>query len=64
MATGKIKFYNQNKGFGFIVDDKNGEDVFFHKTNLGNTRVKENDPVQFETEQGKKGLSAINIKRI
>jgi cold shock protein len=60
---GSIKFYNSSKGYGFIVAE-NGDDVFFHKTSLGKTMVRENDKVEFETEQGKKGVNAINIRRI
>jgi len=61
METGHIKFFNDAKGFGFIVDDSTGKEVFVHVSGLVD-KVKENDTVTFEIEEGKKGLTAVNVK--
>ncbi len=62
MSTGTLKFYNETKGFGFIVDDETGKDVFVHKTGLSET-VRENDRVTFDTENGRKGVNAVNVRK-
>jgi CspA family cold shock protein len=59
MKTGTVKFYNEAKGFGFITDE-NGTDVFVHATGLKD-EIRENDSVNFEVTEGKKGLSAVNV---
>ncbi|HQV00528.1 MAG: cold shock domain-containing protein [Bacteroidia bacterium] len=63
MKKGKVKFFNQSKGFGFIVDHENGQEVFVHSTGL-KTEVRDGDEVTFEITQGKKGLNAVNVERI
>jgi len=59
MKKGKVKFYNEAKGFGFITDET-GTDVFVHVTGL-NDEIKESDLVSFEIQEGKKGLNAVNV---
>jgi CspA family cold shock protein len=59
MKNGTVKFYNESKGFGFIKDE-NGTDIFVHATGLID-EIRENDSVQFEVTEGKKGLNAINV---
>lgn len=63
MQTGIIKFYNEGKGYGFIVDDANQKDVFFHVSGLAED-VRQNDKVSFEVRDGKKGINAFNVKKI
>lgn len=63
MQEGTVKFFNEEKGFGFITPSNGGDDVFVHTTGL-NQRVRENDQVTYEVEQGKKGLNAVNVSRI
>jgi CspA family cold shock protein len=63
MHTGKVKFFNETKGYGFIVDDQNGEEYFSHVTGLID-KVRENDAVEFELEEGKKGLNAVKVRVI
>ncbi|MCT4559764.1 MAG: cold shock domain-containing protein [Crocinitomicaceae bacterium] len=63
MNKGTIKFFNTEKGFGFITDDETGKDVFVHKTNL-KQNVREDDKVSYEVENGPKGLNAVNVERI
>ena len=61
MKKGTVKFFNNTKGFGFIKPSDDSDDVFVHENNLIDS-IKENDKVQFEVEQGKKGLSAYNVE--
>jgi len=61
MDTGKVKFFNGSKGFGFIVDNESGKEYFVHSSGLID-RIKEDDEVTFELAEGKKGLNAVNVK--
>ncbi|MFN3996266.1 MULTISPECIES: cold-shock protein [Algoriphagus] len=61
MNTGTVKFFNETKGFGFIVDNASGEEIFVHVSGLVDT-IREGDKVTFDTERGKKGMNAINVK--
>ena len=63
MATGKVKFFNEAKGFGFIVDEQSGKDIFVHSSGLVD-KISENDSVQFEVEKGKKGLNAVKVQLV
>jgi CspA family cold shock protein len=60
MKTGKVKFFNEAKGFGFIQED-NGPEYFVHISGLV-SEIREDDRVEFETVQGKKGLNAVQVK--
>ena len=59
MKTGKVKFFNETKGFGFIKTDT-GEEIFVHVTGLKQD-IRENDQVTYDTERGRKGLNAVNV---
>ncbi len=61
MRTGTVKFFNETKGFGFIKDSSSGEEFFVHSSGLRD-QVRENDSVTFDTQEGKKGLVAVNVK--
>ncbi|WP_436516257.1 cold-shock protein [Ekhidna sp. To15] len=61
MQEGTVKFFNSEKGFGFIKPSDSSEDIFVHVNGLID-EIKENDKVQYETEQGKKGLNAVNVE--
>lgn len=63
IRKGTITFFNDAKGYGFIKDSDNGDSVFVHINALSGP-VKENDKVTFETENGPKGLNAVNVKLI
>ncbi len=58
---GTVKFFNETKGFGFIKPTDASEDVFVHSSGLID-EIRENDKVEFDVEQGKKGLNAVNVK--
>jgi len=62
MKTGTVKFFNETKGFGFIIDEDSNEEYFVHVTGLID-EIREGDKVTFELTEGKKGLNAVNVKR-
>lgn len=64
MQTGIVKFFNEAKGFGFIVDDDSQKEIFVHVTGLGGTVIREGDHVEYEAVDGKKGLNANKVKKI
>mgnify|MGYP000934224442 CR=1 FL=1 len=64
MSTGTVKFFNEAKGFGFIVDDESNKDIFVHVTGLGGLTIKEKDQVEYEIVDGKKGLNAVNVRKL
>lgn len=61
MQEGKVKFFNFSKGFGFILSEETGKDIFVHESGLID-EIRENDIVSFNVEEGKKGLNAVNVK--
>lgn len=61
MNKGTVKFFNETKGFGFIKEEDSDKEYFVHVTGLIN-KVRENDTVTFELQDGKKGLNAVNVK--
>ena len=65
MATGKVKWFNTQKGFGFIVQEDN-KDLFVHFKDVlgGIDSLQENDNVEFEVADGRKGLQAVNVKKV
>ena len=63
MKTGTVKFFNEQKGFGFIKPDDGGEDIFVHVTGLVD-KIKENDQVEYDETDGKKGLNAVSVKLV
>ena len=63
MKQGTVKFFNESKGFGFITPEAGGQDVFVHSSGLID-EIRENDDVEFEVENGRKGLNAVNVKVI
>ena len=61
MKTGKVKFFNDSKGFGFIIDDETGKDYFVHVSGLID-EIRDEDSVTFDLQEGKKGLNAVEVK--
>ena len=62
MKNGTVKFFNEEKGFGFIKEE-NGQDIFVHVSGLKN-KIKENDAVVFDIQEGQKGLNAVNVQLV
>jgi CspA family cold shock protein len=62
MQTGTVKFFNTDKGFGFITPDGGGKDVFVHANDLGGALLQEGAKVEFEVIAGKKGPQASGVK--
>ncbi|MFY7944251.1 MAG: cold-shock protein [Crocinitomicaceae bacterium] len=62
MSKGTVKFFNETKGFGFIVEEGTGKEHFVHVTGLID-KVKENDEVEFDLQEGRRGLNAVNVKK-
>ncbi|UMB59135.1 cold shock domain-containing protein [Lutibacter sp. A80] len=63
MQEGTVKFFDNTKGFGFIKSSETGEDIFVHNSGLTD-EIREDDKVQFNTQEGRKGLNAINVEVI
>ncbi len=63
MKNGTVKFFNDTKGFGFIMEDSSRTDYFVHASGLID-EIREGDQVEFDLTQGKKGLNAVNVKII
>ena len=61
MFKGTVKFYNESKGYGFIVEEGTGQEVFVHMTGLVD-KIRNGDSVTFETKRGKKGMTAVEVK--
>jgi cold shock protein len=63
MSKGTVKFFNETKGFGFISEEGTSKDHFVHISGLID-EIREGDAVEFELQDGKKGLNAVNVKVI
>ncbi|HKL09520.1 MAG: cold-shock protein [Bacteroidota bacterium] len=61
MKEGKVKFFNESKGYGFIKDAESENEYFVHVSGLID-KINEDDEVTFELQEGKKGLNAVNVK--
>ena len=61
MYTGTVKFFNETKGFGFVVDNTSKEEIFVHASGLIDN-IYEGDVVTYNTERGKKGMNAVDVK--
>lgn len=62
MATGTVKWYNPDKGFGFISQDDGGDDLFVHRSAVGGGELNEGDRVEFEVSSSPKGPRAEHVE--
>lgn len=64
MPTGTVKWFNDQKGFGFIVPDEGGRDLFVHRTNVetDTKTLQDNERVQYEAGEGRKGPEAVRVR--
>ncbi len=63
MNNGTVKFFNESKGFGFVIEDDSKKEYFVHVSGLID-EINEGDAVEFELKEGKKGLNAVNVRVI
>jgi len=61
MSKGTVKFFNDSKGFGFIVEDDTNKEHFVHISGLID-EIREGDAVEFDLTEGRKGMNAVNVK--
>jgi CspA family cold shock protein len=61
MNKGTVKFFNESKGFGFIIEEGSSKEHFVHVSGLVD-EIRENDEVEFDLQDGKKGLNAVNVR--
>lgn len=64
METGKVKFFNEAKGFGFIKPDNGDKDLFVHITAIENGQLTDDDAVEYEVGEGQKGPCAVQVRKI
>jgi CspA family cold shock protein len=63
MNKGTVKFFNETKGFGFIIEEDTNKEYFVHVSGLV-SQIKNDDHVEFEVEEGRKGLNAVRVQKI
>ena len=61
MSKGTLKFFNESKGFGFITEEGSNKEHFVHASGLVD-EIRENDEVEFDLQDGRKGLNAVNVR--
>ena len=64
MKNGTVKFFNDSKGYGFITNDETGKDIFVHVTALNGLELKEGNKVEYQEEEGRKGMVAAQVQLI
>ncbi len=66
MANGRVKWFNIQKGYGFIITDDDNKEIFVHFKDVdgGATSIRDNDAVEFDIEEGAKGLQAVRVRKI
>jgi cold shock protein len=67
MAAGKVKWFNESKGFGFITSEQGGKDIFVHHTVIegkGFKTLHDGEPVEYEVEEGPKGSKATRVRKM
>ena len=64
MTNGTVKFFNVDKGYGFITPENGGKDVFVHVNGLNESTLYDGDKVSYDVEEGQRGLNAVNVSVI
>ena len=64
MSTGKVKFFNGEKGFGFITPDDGGKDLFVHVSAIESGSLGDGDSVEYEIGEGQKGPCAVQVRKL
>ena len=64
LKTGTVKFFNEDKGFGFIVQDDGEKDLFVHVSEITSGPIADGDKVEYDVGEGKKGPCAVNVGKI
>lgn len=64
MANGKVKFFNETKGFGFITPEDGSKDLFVHISEVRNGDLRDGDSVEFEVGEGQKGPCAVQVSKL
>ena len=64
MSTGKVKFFDGTKGFGFITPDEGGDDLFVHVSAVEGDQLSDGDQVEYQVGEGRKGPCATDVKKI
>lgn len=64
MEKGKVKWFSERKGYGFITPEDGGDDLFIHRSNIAEevSSLREDQAVEYETAQGRKGPEAVNVR--
>ena len=62
MSKGTVKFFNEAKGFGFVVEEGTDKEYFVHVTGLID-KISQEDEVEFDLQEGRRGLNAVNVKK-
>jgi CspA family cold shock protein len=63
MKNGTVKFFNESKGFGFIIESETNEEFFVHISGIVD-EIREGDSVEFDLKEGRKGMNAVDVKVI
>lgn len=61
MNKGKVKFFDEKKGFGFITDDKSKKDLFVHFSSIGKNKIRQGDRVSYDIKQTERGTQAVGV---